>query len=52
MDVAVSVGDVIGPLEASWDRTGQILVAAPDTAAAVALAEQLAGKITVTTDPA
>lgn len=52
VDVAVSVGDVIGPLEASWDRTGQILVAAPDTAAAVALAEQLAGKITVTTDPA
>ncbi|WP_326699990.1 ATP-grasp domain-containing protein [Streptomyces sp. NBC_01754] len=51
VDVAVSVGDTIGPLEASWDRTGQILVTAADTGAAVVLAGQLAGKITVTTDP-
>jgi biotin carboxylase len=50
-DVAVSVGDTVRPLEASWDRPGQVLVTAADTAAAVALAEQLAGKITVATDP-
>ncbi|MCZ7460338.1 ATP-grasp domain-containing protein [Streptomyces sp. WMMC940] len=51
VDVAVSVGDTVGPLEASWDRTGQILVTAADTEAAVVLAERLAGKIAVTTDP-
>jgi biotin carboxylase len=51
VDIAVSVGDSIGPLEASWDRTGQILVTAADTEAAVALADQLAGKITVAMDP-
>ncbi|MGW0538198.1 ATP-grasp domain-containing protein [Streptomyces sp. NPDC003032] len=51
LDIAVSVGDTISALEASWDRAGQVLVTAPSTEDAVALAEQLAGKITVTTEP-
>ncbi|MER7933880.1 MULTISPECIES: ATP-grasp domain-containing protein [unclassified Streptomyces] len=51
LDVAVEVGGTVRPLRASWDRVGQVLVTGPDTAAALALARQLAGKITVTTEP-
>ncbi|HEY8373619.1 MAG TPA: ATP-grasp domain-containing protein [Pseudonocardiaceae bacterium] len=51
VDVTVSEGDVVRPLEASWDRVGQVLVTAPDTATAVALGEQLAGKVSVITEP-
>ncbi|MEV6314524.1 ATP-grasp domain-containing protein [Streptomyces sp. NPDC051776] len=51
VDVSVATGDTIRPLEASWDRVGQVLVTGPDTDAAVALGEQLAGKISVITTP-
>ncbi|MFG2193647.1 ATP-grasp domain-containing protein [Streptomyces sp. NPDC048639] len=51
VEVTVAVGDTIRPLEASWDRVGQVLVTGPDTDAAVALGEQLAGKISVITTP-
>ncbi|MEU2622618.1 ATP-grasp domain-containing protein [Streptomyces sp. NPDC007157] len=51
LDVTVDVGGTVRPLQASWDRVGQVLVTGPDTAAALALAQQLAGKITVTTEP-
>lgn len=51
VDLAVAVGDTIRPLEASWDRVGQVLATAPDTGAAVALSERVAAEISVVTEP-
>jgi biotin carboxylase len=49
LDMAVAVGDTVRPLRTSWDRCGQIVVTAPDTAQATALADQLAGRIKIVT---
>ncbi|MGH3827243.1 MAG: hypothetical protein ACRDQX_08730 [Pseudonocardiaceae bacterium] len=50
VDIALSVGDTVRPLRASWDRVGQILVTGADTDAAVLAADQLAEKITIVTE--
>ena len=49
LDLAVGVGDWVRPLRTSWDRVGQVLVTAPTTGRAVALADELAGRIRVVT---
>jgi len=49
LDLAVGVGDRVRPLRTSWDRVGQVLVTAPTTERAVALADELAGRIRVVT---
>ena len=51
LEVNVSVGDTVQPLEANWARLGQIVATGADTAAAVAACERLLSKITVTTAP-
>jgi biotin carboxylase len=48
-DLSVGVGDRVGQLRTSWDRIGQVLVTAPTTATAVALADDLAARIRVVT---
>ena len=49
LDVTVAVGDTVRPLRASWDRCGQIVVTAPTTAQAAALAGRLASRIRIVT---
>ncbi|MFI8995036.1 ATP-grasp domain-containing protein [Streptomyces sp. NPDC053542] len=49
VSVGVRVGDTVPPLQASWDRVGQILVTAADTAAAVDLCDRVAEKISIVT---
>jgi biotin carboxylase len=52
VDIAVAVGDMVRPVQASWDRVGQVLLTAPSTADAVALCARLARQISVTTEQA
>jgi hypothetical protein len=49
LEMTVAVGDTVGPLRTSWDRCGQIVVTAPSTADAVALADDLAARIKIIT---
>jgi biotin carboxylase len=49
LDLAVGSGSTVRPLTDNWARVGQIVVTAPDTAAAVAACEQLADKVTIAT---
>jgi biotin carboxylase len=49
VDVGVQEGEVVNALDSNWARIGQVLVTGPTTAAAVAICEQLVGKITVET---
>lgn len=51
LDVSVAVGDEVHVVADSFDRIGQVLVTAPDTAAAVQLAAELAAKVRVVTRP-
>lgn len=45
-------GTVIRPTHSSWDRAGEVIAQGPDPSAAVALAEQAAGLIRITTQAA
>jgi biotin carboxylase len=51
VEIDVEVGTQIGELTESFDRPGQVLVTAEDTAAAIELATALAKKIRVVTRP-
>lgn len=49
VDVTVQVGDVVGAIADNFDRPGQVIAAAADAAAAVALCESLVDKIHIRT---
>jgi L-amino acid ligase C-terminal domain 2/ATP-grasp domain len=49
LDVNVGPGDVLRPLTNSWERPGQVLVAANNTEAAIALCEKLARQVRLVT---
>jgi len=48
-DLTVAVGDQVRELRTSWDRLGQVVVTAPTTDEAVALAADLAARVHVVT---
>jgi biotin carboxylase len=51
LDLAVKVGDAVVEVADSFDRPGQVLVAADSTVAAVALATSLADRVRIITRP-
>jgi biotin carboxylase len=51
LDVAVGVGDRVREVTDNFDRPGQVLVAADDTQAAVALCASLVEKVHIATSP-
>lgn len=51
LDVAVSVGDEFGAVADNFDRPGQVLVSARNTAAAIAYCAELAQSVRIVTRP-